>query len=164
ETTLTVSLADAPEWACSNAWVETFCPETLRMPVTLRAVTADGRLDAELPAELSLDVATPASATDGSCGAARTAGEIEGITLTASYLGVAAGEPAPGVIPPLDANMGLWLRVSAAPPSPDGTSAEVGVLGVERRDRGLTPPLDATAVPAGASCFGFAPFEGVETE
>jgi hypothetical protein len=157
QTTLAVSLAEAPEWACSGDWVETFCPERLAMPLSIRVVTADGRLDAELPAQLSVQVATEASATDASCGFARTAGEIEGLSINATYFGMAAGGPGPELIPPLEADTGFSLNVWRSPESPDQTTAEIRMYTLEQRDLGLTPPLDATTDPAGASCVAFAP-------
>lgn len=163
ETTLAVSLAEAPEWACSSAWVETFCPENLQRPVSIRAVTADGRLDAELPAELSLEVATELSATDATCGSARTAGEIEGLLISAWYSGVPAGGPEPEIIPPLEANAGFTLQVRASEYS-EGTTAEFQMHALEERDLGLTPPLDATTDPAGARCVAFTPFGEVDVD
>lgn len=164
QTTLAVSLVKTPEWACSGNFVETFCPENLQMAVTVRAVTADGRLDAEFPASVSLNVATEGSAMDGTCGMVRTAGEIESISLSASYFGDAAGEPGPGIIPPLEANTGLWLRVSVAPASSEGAMAEIRTLELERQDAGLTPPLDATIDPAGGSCISAVFAEEVDSK
>jgi hypothetical protein len=158
QTTLAVSLAEAPAWACSGAWVETFCPENLHLPVSIRAVTADGRLDATLPAELSVDVATEASATDASCGLARTSGEIEGLFISATYFGVAAGGAEAVVIPPLEADTGFSLHVASALDAPDQTSVEFQMYTLVERDLGLTPPIDATTDPARASCVVFSPF------
>jgi hypothetical protein len=169
QTTLAVSLAEAPEWACSGDWVDTFCPERLQIPVSVRAVTADGRLDAELPAELTVNVATEASAMDASatepfCSVARTAGEIEGLHISASYFGVAAGGSGQEVIPPLEADTGFSLNVSRAPESPDRTAARIRMHALERRDPELTPPLGATIDPASASCVVFTPFVEVFVE
>lgn len=50
-----------------------------------------------------------------------------------------------------------------APESPDRT-AEIRMHALEQRDPGLTPPLDATIDPAGASCVVFAAGAGVEVE
>ena len=161
QTTLAISLAEGPEWACSGAWVETFCPERLEIPVSVQAVTADGRLDAELPAELSVEVSTEASATEGTCGFARTAGELEGLLISASYFGVAAGAPGPAVIPPLEADTGFSLQVRASESS-DWSTAEIRMLAIERRDPGLTPPLDTTI--DAASCIVFGSSAGVEVE
>jgi hypothetical protein len=169
QSTLTVSIAEVPEWACSGAWVESFCPENLQTPVSIRATTADGRLDVELPAELSVGMATEASATDASttepvCGLARTAGELEGLLISAFYSGVAAGGPAPEAIPPLEADTGFSLIVGWVPGSPDQTTATFRTYALERRELGLTPPLDTTTYPAGASCVLFAPFAQEEVE
>jgi hypothetical protein len=161
-TTLAVSLAEAPEWACSGAWVQTFCPENLQIPVSIRAVTADGRLDAELPAELSLEVSTEASAAEATCGLARTAGEIEGLLISGSYFGVAADAPGAAVIPPLEADTGLSLLVRV-PESPGRATAELGILPIEQRDPGLTPPIDATIDLRSASCVVFGAFAEAET-
>ncbi len=165
-TTVTLSLAEAPEWACSGAWIETFCPERLTVPASIRAVTADGRLDAQLPAELALDVATEVSAMDASapepfCSFARTAGEIESLHVSASYFGVTAGGTGPEIIPPLEANAGFSLQVWRAPESPERAAAELRMHALEERHPGLTPPLDATLAPASASCVVFGPY-GVE--
>jgi hypothetical protein len=168
------SLSFALRAAAGGGWRAAFSPRRhptgasvtsgLHVPLSIRALTADGRLDAVLPAELSLEVATEASAREARCGLARTAGEIESLMISAQYFGAAAVGPSPGVIPPLEANQGFSLQVWRAPESPDRIAAKFRTEALEQRTLGLTPPLDATLDAADASCVVFTPWVEVVEE
>jgi hypothetical protein len=148
-TTLAVSLLEDPTWACSGDWVETFCPETLHMPVSIQATAADGSVDAELPAELTVSVSTEGSTTQGDCGSASAAGEIEQFSIIASNVEVAASALGAQVwnAERGDAALTLHLWRSAGE-----TFAEARLTALELVDPGLSSPLDSTVDAAGASC------------
>jgi hypothetical protein len=147
-TTLSVSLVESPEWACSSAWVPTFCPETLDLPLSMRAVAADGSLDAVLPAVLSVDVATELSANEGTCGPT-AAGAIDSFEVIASDVVVPEGALGADVAPAGEGVAVVSLRVFAGA---EGERAEAHVFSAEPRDPGLGPPLDGTIDPARVSC------------
>src|SRR5690606_12847555 len=108
---LSVSLTEEPQWACSSDWVESFRPERLEMPISVRMVTADGRLDAELPADLIVEVTTEAAASQEAvaAGVSRTPGVVESLSVRASYFGDAqAGDVG------LSVNVGKSAGVTSA--------------------------------------------------
>lgn len=85
------------------------------MLVGVRAVTADGRLDVELPAELTLDVSTEASATQGTGTPADAAGLIQSLRIIASDVPVPAASLSTDVVPNEDGNARLTLRLWKTP-------------------------------------------------
>ena len=151
ETTVALTLVEPPLWACSGEWVETLTPETLTMLVRVHAVTSDGRLDAELPAELTVRVSTEASVTqgDGAQPNAEAGGLLQSLTIIASNVPVSAASLGTDVAPNEDGNVRFTLRLWK---TPDRTEAEASVSQLELRDVGLTPPLDATVDPVRAVC------------
>lgn len=84
-TTLSVALAKRPAWACSYDAIETVCPEHLTASATLHVTTGDKRVDLELPAEISFEVATAAS-VKYHCGDAPNAGWDGSISLDSSVI------------------------------------------------------------------------------
>jgi hypothetical protein len=149
ETTVALMLVEPPGWACSREWIETFTPESLAMLVVVRAVTADGRLDVELPAELTVAVSTEASVTQGTVTPPNAGGVIQSLDIIASNVPVPAASVVTDLVPNEDGDVRLTLRLWK---TPERTHAEGQVSELELRDLGLTPPLDRTIDPARAVC------------
>jgi hypothetical protein len=155
DTTLAVSLVGVPDSACGPYYVD-FCPETLTMPVTIRATAADGSLAADLPAELLVDVSTAGSATEAICGESRTPGEIEGLRIIADNVPVPASALPPAVWSPERGDAALALRRFMGSTGP---YAEAEVIPLELVDPELTSPLDST-VDAAPECVVHPSSEG----
>jgi len=146
-TTLSVELSDVPGFACSNAWIETFGPETLEAPVSIRVTTADGSIAAELPAELRVSLSTEHSAASGQTG---PAGEVQGAALFVNDAIVPESALGERIWPSGAGEAVLGLRVFL---DGAGAQAEAEVRALELRSIGLTAPLDSTLDPARASCI-----------
>lgn len=144
ETTLSLSIVQAPQWACSDEWNLTFCPIHLELPLTIRATTEDGSLDAELPAALELSVSTEASASEGTCGSRRAAGELEELSLQVTRVRMPAGTLGAAVWRPERGEVGLSLQLWRGP---DGPHAEAQVFAIELEAPELNGPLGATLDP-----------------
>ena len=153
ETTLSVTVVEGPEWACSGSWVETYCPENLYMPMSVRVTTGDGRIDSEMPAQLSLSVTTEASAGFDGCGLGETPGQIEdlGLFVEGVVPDAALGD---GLIAPDTNSVSLEVNVWKSPAT--GTHTELRLYRAELHEAALAPPIDATVNAAGASCVSYA--------
>jgi hypothetical protein len=157
-TMLSISITKAPEWACTDDFIETSSRERLSMSVSIRAMTADGRLDAELPAELSVSVATSAGEKAGLVPSSGSiAGRIQELSLSvsdalvpsgAALSSAAVGEPA--------VSLHAWKGIVPQ------WEAEGRVLALESRDPGLTSPLDATVDEESFACVIVAGRAGAE--
>jgi hypothetical protein len=144
-TTVTLTLTEEPAWACSSAWYESYDPERLVLPVSVRAVTADGSIDIEVPAEFEVDVTTALSTSQvsGPAGVIQSAGVLIDAVLAPGFLG-------PELWPADQGDAMLSLNVWSRP---EGAHAEGHVNVVEAYALDLGPPLDATVADGDVSCF-----------
>jgi hypothetical protein len=80
-TTLELSVAREPEWACTYQWIETPCPYQLATPLAMRLTTGDGRLDLVLPAKAEVEIAGRLAVGSELCGEAEREGWTEQLSL-----------------------------------------------------------------------------------
>lgn len=143
-TAVTLTLTEEPAWACSSDWYESYEPERLVMPVAVRAVTADGSLDIEVPAEFEVEVTTALSASQvsGPAGVVQGVGVFIDAVLPTGTL----AEPRPADEGDAMLSLNVWLR-------PEGAHAEGHITAVEVYTLGLASPLDRTVADGNVSCF-----------
>jgi hypothetical protein len=109
------------------------------MPVSVRLVSADGRVDAEVPGQLSVDVGTEFSASDVSSGTSTPAGEIESLSIHTTIPPSALDESsAVSEVDDTGFSLNVWKNA-------EGVSAEAFVMSLVERSPNLRAPIDETA-------------------